>query len=525
MSKITFQPFILRLMCIVLISGAFIIHGCKKDNKSVPVADPTINRAKEWYEATYSTPIIRATNKINSSAGTAGNNLFDYTKHIKPDWQHGAKYTRYKADVIELPLDPSSDKIRSGFKNMTTGKMVYQPQYSRSSFLLLHDGTGYRAYVMTIIGDSAYMKNDPGKLALTTYRKRDPNFSGVVAYFTPDGKFVASFGYMDGKLIPATLPSTTSAATANTKSTARFRPTARELMVSNCIDWYMCYFENDVMVSKDYLYTTCDVVDSGGSSASGGTSPPPPVPCPTSPPPANSSTTNTHAMIRVAAPSPTPIGDDGGLPPPPPPTQTTETCPVVVTQPIVSSTNTITDSVTNPCLKAIIDNLTNNKTIQTDVTNVLRNTFGVNDQVNITFNEGILTGSHSADDANTSGNQLNNLVVTFNTPAIASASKEYLLETTMHEIYHAYLDVNTSLKGSLSQHAYMIKNYVTTEVATLQKVFPSLSLHDAQCLVLAGYGDIDPTTFGMALTAFNLTSGDVATTNNSYKSGAIGIHC
>lgn len=345
MSKVSFKPIILQLICIILVSVVFIIHSCKKDNKSATIADPTINKAKEWYEATYSTPTVRFAVKINGSTRSSGNSRFDYSKHIKPDWQHGTKYNRYNSDVIELPLDPSSDKISSAFKNMTTGKTVYKPQYSRSSFLLMHDGTGYRAYVMTIIGDSAYMKNDPGKLALTTYRKRDPNFSGMVAYFTPDGKFVASYGYKDGKLIPAPLPSTASSPVANTKSKARFHPTVRELMVTNCIDWYMCYFENDVMVSADYLYTTCDVVDNGGGTTAGGTSPAP-VPCPGSAPaPANAATTHTpHAMIRVAAPLPTPIGDDGGLPPPPP-TQTTETCPVVATV----TTTTVIDTTKDPC--------------------------------------------------------------------------------------------------------------------------------------------------------------------------------
>lgn len=318
--------------------------------------------------------------------------------------------------------------------------------------------------------------------------------------------------------------------------TSRFVNNIRMLEVETCYTWTQTVTVDGVDYGTTVLDETCSTTyidDSGGPSGSGGspgpsgtggsggTAPSQPPPC--SVPSASQGdavlSSNNHAITRVAAPP-------GGFPRP---TSTTNPCPqeIVTTTvtPTASSVNTITDSVTNPCLKAIIDNLTNNQTIQTNVTSVLRNTFGVNDQVNITFDQGTLTGSYSTADANTSGNQLNNLVVTFNTPVIANASKEFLLETTMHEIFHAYLYVNPTVRTGLSQHAYMIQNYVNTEVATLQQVFPNLSTHDAQCLVLGGYADLDPTTLNTALTTFNLTSGDVATTDNNYKSGTSGTQC
>lgn len=71
----------------------------------------------------------------------------------------------------------------------------------------------------------------------------------------------------------------------------------------------------------------------------------------------------------------------------------------------------------------------------------------------------------------------------------------------------------------------MIQNYVNTEVSTLRQVFPALSVHDAQCLVLSGYGDLDASTFNTACSTYGLTSSDITTTNNKFKAGTAGTHC
>jgi hypothetical protein len=47
LKKLSF-PLLISLVC-----TAFIIHSCKKDNKTQPLADPELNQAKTWYESTY----------------------------------------------------------------------------------------------------------------------------------------------------------------------------------------------------------------------------------------------------------------------------------------------------------------------------------------------------------------------------------------------------------------------------------------------------------------------------------------
>jgi len=323
-----------------------ILHSCKKDNRGAntsTVGPPVISQAKAWYESTYPGTLASTANVKTRTLNAASNGIFDYTKHIKPDWARGASYTRYNTGVVELPIDPASQKISSDFKNMTNGNVLYNKKYSRSSFLLLYDGKGYQAYVMTIIADSAYVNNDMSKLDLTTYRKRDPNFSGVVVYFTPTGKFISSYGYKNGTLLPpapdAAAANTTSVS-QHTTSVATGRFHADVNAISDCLAWYLDTYQDGELVSSIYLYTTCS--SSTATSSGGGGSPtsPSPTPC-TTPPPTTPPADAARFVPDVPVPSPTPGGDgDGGLPPPVPPATP---CPVTVT---------VADTVPDPCAQA-----------------------------------------------------------------------------------------------------------------------------------------------------------------------------
>src|SRR5580698_4452625 len=117
MPKTYFKNFNKRILivCSVILSAAVIINSCKKDN-SVS-ADTAVNSARTWYESTYpATSSSKNFSVFKSSADL--NSVFDFTQHIKPDWNHAATYSRFGADVVELPVDPSV-KFSSDFRNMT----------------------------------------------------------------------------------------------------------------------------------------------------------------------------------------------------------------------------------------------------------------------------------------------------------------------------------------------------------------------------------------------------------------------
>lgn len=99
-----------------------------------------------------------------------------------------------------MPLD-SAAKLAFVDKNVNLSTTFnFNKSYSKSSFLILKNGNDYSAYIMTIVADSAYLKNDFSKLSNNTYRKHDKDFSGDLIYYTPKGEFVSGWHYSNGKI-------------------------------------------------------------------------------------------------------------------------------------------------------------------------------------------------------------------------------------------------------------------------------------------------------------------------------------
>lgn len=241
--------------------AAVIINSCKKDSRTDQqnsVTDPVIAQAKSWYESAF--PVG---NKLSTQAVSGDKDL---NQVISPDWQHGDTYTKLSAAVIEMPLDPAHT-LTSVLKDPAKNISYNNKNNSRSSFLVLKDSSGYHACIMTLIGDPAYLGNDPGKLAKSTYRKYDPAFSGLVLYFTPQGKYLNGYKYQNGHLIiPAQKQDSQSKLKVN-EATALF----------SCTDYYVDTYVNDQVVGTHYAYTECIPVNlgggGGGSPGGGGTAP------------------------------------------------------------------------------------------------------------------------------------------------------------------------------------------------------------------------------------------------------------
>jgi len=376
------------LICLLFLITAFIIHSCKKDGtnqSTADITDPAVSQAKQWYESTY--PVTTALNskQTTQSVNPISNVPFDYTQHLKPDWQHAATYNRLGAAVIEIPLDASSDKVASDFRDMTNNKVIYKQQYSRSTFLLLNYGTGYNAYIMTIIADSTYLKGNLSKLANNTYRKHDADFSGVVMYFTPKGVFVSSFGYYNGKLLPPLSQGNTSGNQAvQGLNTSALKPDDE----SNCLAWFLDTYVDGELQSSVYLYTTCSQNSSsgggggGGENGSGAGTSPAPAPCI---PPQSSGTDAVTGHLVIDAPigSEPPPPSDGGNPAP------VNYCP--------TSTITVTDSSVNPCAqKAAISTMAANAVIKSQDSLILKETtssgneYGANQNLSSTSGSGYI---------------------------------------------------------------------------------------------------------------------------------------
>ncbi len=333
--------------------------------------------------------------------------------------------------------------------------------------------------IIELFGNKKTIISDLDKLITSYYHKRQDSFTGIITINNIFGSIQESKEYSLG------LIKFWKMLRGFGKSNDKTILSTDKKVLSGCVNWYWVTWDSEGNeTSRDYLYTIC--------SPSG----------------------SDYQCDQI------PIIDHKGV------QSIHSLCDGSGSSNEIIDVEYITNNVTNLCLSTIITNLTTSGSLNNNVTSMLRNTFGTSDQVNINFSD--VASLSSGAPAETSGSSLNNLDVVFIKSQLANASQEYLAETAIHEIYHAYLFVNPTIKGNLSQHLYMAQNYVNSEVSALQQQFPSLSLHDAQCLAIAGYGELqqnDPNAFNTILSTYGFTANDVSNTNNNYKAGNTGTHC
>jgi hypothetical protein len=195
------QPKLLYLLfLLVTFTIIFIVNSCKREQKVAPLPQ-SVSNAQKWYESTY------PKNLANSSLVTQGiGDKRDLSQITKPDWQHSSSYSRLGQNVIELPFDPSA-KLNLTLK---TNSWIFDKAYSRSYYLIINDKGKFDAYILTFIADSDYVKNDLTKLAHNSYRKLDPDYSGLVLYYTPKGDYIGGYGYRNGQLVQPDITNTQS---------------------------------------------------------------------------------------------------------------------------------------------------------------------------------------------------------------------------------------------------------------------------------------------------------------------------
>jgi hypothetical protein len=186
-----------RWTVLLLFFTAIVIYSCRKNTDATAgLKDTLISQAKAWYQRVYPALLsgTRTTLAVDETNGQT-----DYSQLTQPDWETAGSYTRWGDEVVEAPINSSSGL--SIVMQNTSGNINYKKEYSRSSFVLIKKGTDYKAYIMTILADSSYVKGDPNKLALNRYNHRDAAFTGMIIYHTPKGEFRGAFEYQKGRLI------------------------------------------------------------------------------------------------------------------------------------------------------------------------------------------------------------------------------------------------------------------------------------------------------------------------------------
>jgi len=443
------------------------LHSCRKDStyqdSSEGITDKEVLAAKSWYESTYTANANSSINKLTTLAAGKG---FDYSQHTRPDWRHSASYKRFNKNVIEIPIDPATP-VLSQLKNNTNNTTYADKENSRSSFLILNDGTNYQAYIMTIIADPAYLKGDRSKLKNNTYNHRDTDFTGMVFYFTPKGQYVSGYAYKNGRRIK---PASANAQTANGLKTNSGQLQTTEL---SCVAWYMGTYVNGELVDAVYMYTICtdDGLDSGGGQ--------PVPPAPVCPP--GTTAVNPGSKLQVTDDTGTTgdglPGDDGsGFPPPDTSTNSACVAPAII------------DSVKNPCLKAMVDSIMS-KNIKGKIDSMIQGVFGGASTLNLTFTDQkpMLISTDDGEDIPFYDANHNLLAdsIHLNAAILATSSKEFIAATIMHEALHAYLDSKGIAIGDM-QHNTMATNYLTTMAHDLKSMFPGMTDQVAYSLAWGG---------------------------------------
>ena len=214
-------------------------------------------------------------------------------------------------------------------------------------------------------------------------------------------------------------------------------------------------------------------------------------------------------------------GDDGGGPPPcydcPPPAV------------VIDSTQSIVNNMTNACLNGVFSKILGG---HSQFSTMLKQ-LGADPNINFVFTE-----APSFDDAGqpvfaktrTYGSgQYKTFEIKFNLSRIHNSAQEFLAETILHEIMHAFMDSKNPNLSELEQHQNMYtQGYIDLEITALQNMFPSLSNAAATKLVIGGYDDIKENNrvlYDQILAARNVTEIDVQNTNNDYRHGATGTKC
>jgi hypothetical protein len=476
-SKLTLWLTFLSLSLVIIV----LIDSCRKDatkTTSSPNTMAQINIAtiKELYNNAMAS---------NNSAGLVNKSPLNLIKTIDVNWNSYNVQNRKDGSAV-AEFNMNNDTTLITLKSYNLGDTIKYRNKTTVNFIKYNNGKQLNFY-SKIIEDL----NERGKKSVINnvhYMQIPKSFTGLILYYTLSFKFMNGYHYTNGLL-----DRTVSMVTADNIQKS-------QIIVDDDSSCTTLYFYAEECMSATITGDDGNLIniDNGCTETYLG----------------SSTLCATGVGDGIASGDGNGGGSVGSLP--------------------LSALNDITNNTTSPCLNQIINTLGNGH-ISTDLTNMFWNNFQTSDVANLTFSQADLTTQIGTDAAQTSDTQVttngityNNIDVIFNNSAIQNASNEYLAETVMHEIYHAYLDANTNIKTMLAQHLTMAQNYVNSEVQTLQALFPTLSTHDADCLVIGGYGDIqnnDQTAMSAILAAYNLTANDVANTNNNYKNGTAGTRC
>ena len=255
--------------------------------------------------------------------------------------------------------------------------------------ILKAKGGEKRAFLMTLIGDPSYLEKHNYDVSGNLYKSKQKDFTGLVLFYTPEGKFINGWRYHEGKVNGAVNIQTGNTGNSFLKSVATCSTYQVTTYWEQCTDWYGG--------DGQFLYTTC-----------------------------NYYTTTTYYSVCTGDGGGGGGGSGGGVAPAPTPT------PAPTPSPVIKEDNSFINSKAK-CVKNILER--DGSTLFSKLIAF----FGPSNTIPLTFKIGDLPGSQTGStSANKDGKILNSLTITLDVDRLNGSNLE-IAETILHEAFHAYI--------------------------------------------------------------------------------------
>ncbi len=160
----------------------------------VPEAeDLTLTIAKQWYESEYP-PIVTT----RTTGGPEDEVL------MKPDWRGAIASAKGRFETVETPILTDRGHIMMDAETAEHWNPLMRPNFIRNTnrIVVLRDKetNKTRSFIMMFIGSYDYLKRG-GKMEQNSYLFREPDYDGLVYYYSINGEFINGWRYSNGKIV------------------------------------------------------------------------------------------------------------------------------------------------------------------------------------------------------------------------------------------------------------------------------------------------------------------------------------
>ena len=349
----------------------------------------------------------------------------------KSDWGNVAQsYISNSVKLIYLPVKYNSNNIGIVFLYNTNTEQIY---YSHIAEV--------QSNASSVAASPQIVNNQTVKVIADFYRCHINDFTGSIKAFSITNNFLWEFGYVHGtkkfeKTITASADHQAISIGGQIKTNS---VQAHDVKSDGCLDWYIVTWYDDG--SSDWLYigTSCDsyCLETIGIA---------------------------QDSLRVKSDCAGGRGGGGGSSP---------------------AINTIKNKVKDPCLKKLISNLQNSNKINNAIGKILQSVFGVNDNINLTFEENNNLKNSNGETLNGQAMSFGNgnYTVTLNANALNIFSQERKTLTIMHEVLHDYFYSRYN-NPTINGHTRMVTAYIDKMASSLEDLYPAMRAHHDVTLAL-----------------------------------------